>query len=320
MNKELKKHLSLREIGRILEIPPSTVVYYRDRFPKYIPAVKSHSGRWLYPHSSLEIFKTIRQCYRDKWNKDQTETVLAEKFPTVRQTKRPDQVPCTRNEPQEGTEPQMAQNLDNAINKLASALDRQEEVFGQLRRMELKIQALQNDRAQSEEKYKQHIDQLVDEIDRLKAPSNSYRQQNTNHSHRFGKGPGHNILFQPMTVHYPPDRYLGLKDPLGRSLNIDQMIGTIEANAFGPKAVTLTWREHQGVWTMNASLKTPVNNNMQTLRIKVRATRTPKGNEVTEVMDMFIAGQRLSKDELLKFFKLLRAGIAGFDHPESNET
>ena len=30
-------HYSLREIGRMLGIPPSTVVYYRDRFESCLP-------------------------------------------------------------------------------------------------------------------------------------------------------------------------------------------------------------------------------------------------------------------------------------------
>lgn len=310
---DMKKHLSLREVGRLLEIPPSTVVYYRDRFSKYIPAEESPSGRLLYPHTSLEIFRTIRQCYRDKWNKDQTEAVLAEKFPMVRQNRIAGGDAGNLTAANAWFDPQMVDNLNAALNRLASALTRQEEVFDQLRRIELEIETLKQEGLKSEENHRRQIDQLAKVIDQLKANKESSREKGADHFQGVGKEPDKDILCQPLTVHYPPDRYLGLKDQSGVSLSLDQLIQIIRANAVGSKMATLSWRQHRDAWILTASLKTPLNQKEQTICMRVRAIRTPKGNKVTEVVDMDVADQRLSKDELLKFFKLLKTGMSGFD-------
>lgn len=75
-----KKYISLREVGRRLDIPPSTVVYYKDKFAKYIPSEGGGGRRRRYPVEVLEIIRRVREMFNDNWSTEQIERELALKF------------------------------------------------------------------------------------------------------------------------------------------------------------------------------------------------------------------------------------------------
>lgn len=61
MDQEL---LTIKDIARRLDIAESTIKYYRDKFPEYMPAVKV--GRYpKYRPEALEIFQVIAEGYRN---------------------------------------------------------------------------------------------------------------------------------------------------------------------------------------------------------------------------------------------------------------
>ena len=61
MAQETSSFLSLREIGRRLGIPPSTVVYYKDRFARFFPAAGGAGRRRRYPAESMDLIRRIRE-------------------------------------------------------------------------------------------------------------------------------------------------------------------------------------------------------------------------------------------------------------------
>lgn len=74
------QYLSLREVGRRLGIPPSTVVYYKDKYSSFLPSTGGDGRRQKYSVEVLEIFRRIREMYGMNWSTDQIENELTIKF------------------------------------------------------------------------------------------------------------------------------------------------------------------------------------------------------------------------------------------------
>lgn len=71
--------LTIAEIARRLNIPESTVRYYRDRFEKYIPDVGSGRSR-RYQKNALEVFRFIADNMRSNVPVEDVEYALQSRF------------------------------------------------------------------------------------------------------------------------------------------------------------------------------------------------------------------------------------------------
>ncbi len=89
-----------------------------------------------------------------------------------------------------------------------------------------------------------------------------------------------------------------------------QLIETIRSNPSGSRAATFSWQARGGSWTLTAGLNSPGAGKDRKIVLLAKATVTPQGNSVTEVVRMIIEGRELSKEDLLKFFKLYKAGMS----------
>jgi DNA-binding transcriptional MerR regulator len=66
---------TLREIARELNLPESTIRYYRDAFAAYIPTV-GMGRRRRYPAEALELFRTIAAGYSQNLSREEIESNL----------------------------------------------------------------------------------------------------------------------------------------------------------------------------------------------------------------------------------------------------
>ncbi|MFV0421676.1 MerR family transcriptional regulator [Oleidesulfovibrio sp.] len=71
--------LSLREIGRRLDVPPSSIVYYKDRFVRFIPTAGGKGRRLKYPPEAVTLFKEIREMFERNLSAEEIESHLSEK-------------------------------------------------------------------------------------------------------------------------------------------------------------------------------------------------------------------------------------------------
>jgi hypothetical protein len=306
-----KRYISLREIGRSLSIPPSTMVYYRDRFSKFIPFRKNPNGRCKYPTECLEIFKTIRRCFNQKWSWEQIEDELAAHYAIVL-GQYGDPIEYGPNSPAPIADNQaLLKEMTASMGKIASALDQQSVLLAQLHQFRNELSSLRDEKQQADKKYREQIDRLENELDRIKNGhgQETFRQAGSENAQHGTQSPGSDFLTNPLTVHYPPQRYIGIRDNRNAALNLNQLIQTIQSNAYGSKAVAFSWKETGGAWTLTASLKDPNTQKERKIMLQAKATITPQANSVTEVVRMTIEGRELSKDDLLKFFKLYQAEI-----------
>jgi len=315
MKTTFKRYLSLREIGRHLAIPPSTVVYYRDRFSKFIPFRTNPNGRCQYPTECLEIFKTIRRRFNQKRSGDQIEEELAAQYPEV-----PNPwggaLENGADTPSPGADNHLLiQVVTASMDKIANALDRHSALLTQLQNLQHAVNTLREEKQQADKEYREQLGRLKNELDRLKTghqgKTESFRQAQSEHHRQDHQAPDPDFLANPLTVRYPPQRYLGIKDSRNAALNLNQLIEAMRSKASGSKAVAFSWQARGGTWTLTASLNSPDDGKDRKIILQAKATVTPQGNSVTEVVRMVIEGRELSKDDLLKFFKLYKAGMAG---------
>jgi len=76
--------LTLREIAREMNLPESTIRYYRDAFATYIPTV-GLGRRRRYPAESLDLFRIIADGYAQNLSREDIEARLREVTPEVTQ-------------------------------------------------------------------------------------------------------------------------------------------------------------------------------------------------------------------------------------------
>jgi DNA-binding transcriptional MerR regulator len=90
--------LTMAEIARRLDLPESTVRYYRDRFPEFVPAVGEGRARRYRPEA-LEALRTIADAMREGTPAEEVGAALARQYPiTAIDRNQPQQQ--DRNQPQ----------------------------------------------------------------------------------------------------------------------------------------------------------------------------------------------------------------------------
>ncbi len=72
--------LTMAEIARQLNLPESTVRYYRDRFPEFVPAVGDGRGRRYRPEA-LDVLQTIADAMREGTPAEDVAAALARQYP-----------------------------------------------------------------------------------------------------------------------------------------------------------------------------------------------------------------------------------------------
>ncbi len=153
-----RKFISLREVGRQLEIPPSTVVYYKDKFTKYIPSVGGGGRRRRYPVEVLEIFRRIREMFNDNWSTEQIERELALKFSVLMGDQQYDQSneQCARG----GGSSELVQGLGGVLSKMSDVLDSQSLFRSEIRSLRDEVADLRRERDELEKKASERVELL----------------------------------------------------------------------------------------------------------------------------------------------------------------
>jgi DNA-binding transcriptional MerR regulator len=157
---DMMETLTIAEIASRLELPESTVRYYRDRFATYIPVVGKGRGR-RYPGEAVEIFRTIAEGLRSGQTAALVDETLSRLFPRNIETVQTELAQATAAAPQ-----QVAQAMVHVL------FQQQEEI--QAMRLSLEqIQADLNDH------HEQNVSRMAEAFDTLKSHLDVQDNQNT---------------------------------------------------------------------------------------------------------------------------------------------
>lgn len=293
-----KKFISLREVGRQLDIPPSTIVYYKDKFEKYIPSEGGEGRRTRYPVEVLEIFRRIREMFNDNWSTEQIERELALKFSVLLNDQQSEQY-FDQSPSKMGL-----QELAGVLARMSDVLDNQSLFRSEIRSLRDEVAALRAEREAEAGRQKESVRALREEVASLRRRLS-------------GKGEGTSIDFpsaeflsSPLVIRSGGE-FLGVQGKGRKHFSLEAFVQLIERKESGSVAVETSWKRQDGHWVLVVRTDDRESGKEQNIILVARKTVTPSRNTVTEIIRLNIDGNDAPDALLLTLFRQLKTVFNG---------
>lgn len=295
-----KRFISLREVGRRLDIPPSTIVYYKDKFSQFIPSEGGGGRRRRYPVEVLEIFRRIREMFNSNWSTEQIERELALKFSALmgdRSTGQSDgQLYNVRAE-------SFAQDIGAVLSKMSEALEDQSLFRSEIRSLRDEVAELRKERKASEEAYQRQLGELEKQIHELRKVANQSRPDDLSF-------PSNDFLSSPLVI-CSEGEYLGVQGKGRKHFTLKDFVHLIERKVSDSMSVETSWKEQNGAWVLVVKTSDAKKERQQDIVMVSKKTITPSNNVVTEIVRLNIDGNDAPDALLLTLFRQLKSVFNG---------
>jgi len=303
-----KSFVSLREVGRLLDVPPSTIVYYKDKFHRFIPSVGGEGRRRRYPAAVVEIFRRIREMFADNCSVDQIERELVLRFGNLlgdsRFGQEVDQSFDQSAAAGHGVRGSYCPEAGGVLDKIADALENQSLFRSEIRSLRDEVDTLRRERREVEREYAAKVSALEKEITELR------RRMASRASGGGIDFPPADFLSSPLVI-CSEGEYLGVQGKGGRPFSLEDFVRLIERKMSESMDVETTWRRQDGHWVLVVRTEDRPRRREQNIILVSRRTVTPSGNTVTEVTRLNIDGNDAPDALLLTLFRQLRAVFNG---------
>lgn len=297
-----KKYISLREVGRRLDIPPSTVVYYKDKFNQYIPSEGGSGRRCRYPVEVLEIFRRIREMFNDNWSTEQIERELALKFSLLMADQQLDQT-SGRSDGRPlgvGVSEGLSQEIGSVLSKMADVLDNQSLFRSEIRSLRDEVAGLRKERAESESRHVERVHVLEQEILELRRRVKA----------KLASGgidfPPADFLSSPLVIRSGCE-FLGVQGKGQKHFSLEAFVQLIERKVSDSLDVDTSWKRQDGHWVLVIRTVDTERVREQDVVLVSKKTVTPSGNTVTEIIRLNIDGNDAPDALLLTLFRQLKS-------------
>lgn len=285
-----------------MDIPPSTVVYYKDKFAKFIPSEGGGGRRRRYPVEVLEIFRRIREMFNDNWSVDQIEQELALKFSTLMNDQQYDQ----QNDQSYRSEVPnaLAREVGTVLGKLSEALEDQSLFRSEIRSLRDEVATLREERVKAELQYGQQLKKLESEVEDLR------------HQLKYGRMGGNidfpstEFLESPLVI-CSEGEYLGVQGKGRKHFSLKDFVQLIERKMSEALTVATSWNCQGEQWVLNVKTDDSSRGKAQNIILVAQKTITPSMNTVTEIVRLNIDGNDAPDALLLTLFRQLRSVFNG---------
>jgi hypothetical protein len=309
MTNPTKEFLSLREIGRRLNIPPSSVVYYKDRFGRFIPEAGGKGRRKKYPVEAITVFKEIRDMFDKNWSAEQIEETLGHGYESLYKPLHVD--PQRRGEEPQPSPSAFMYELTGALEKISSLLQNQALFRAEIDSLRQELVQLKREKLAVEERYKQTVCLLETEVEKLRAERADIIEQVVERMNR-GKGapktPSELFLSLPLVIKSGQNEYLGVAGKT-KHFSLKEFLRIIKTNAAPDKPVTLSWRRSPASWTLTMSTRDLSSGQRREHIMEVAQTMTPNKNNVVQLTRLTIDGNPVPEPFLLVLFRKIKDGF-----------
>lgn len=301
-----KTYISLREVGRRLGVPPSTIVYYKDRFGKYIPCIGGGGRRRKYPLEAIDIFKKIREMYDKNQPAEQIEQELRhirKKFPgDIQWTDYPFRENMYDSQ-------SLACALNGIMEKMSAFLESQNFLQEEIKNLKTKISLLEKEKERLQDRHHKKISALEEErneLRRKKTEMQRYilkkiRSHNLHHHSR----PTSLFLDLPLVIKSGQGEYLGVSGK-SKKFTLKDLINLIGKNTGAKKTIHMSWNRQGAAWNLNVSSRDKQTGREQNLALFFEEKMTPKKNLVARLTRMSVDGKVVPAPFLLSLFKEIR--------------
>lgn len=291
-----KKYISLREVGRRLDVPPSTIVYYKDKFSKYIPSEGGGTKRRRYPVEVLEIFRRIREMFNNNWSTEQIERELALKFSMLVGGAADQDNDQLYNKGAES----FAHDIGAVLAKMSEALEDQSLFRSEIRSLRDEVAELRKERKASEEMYQRKVDSLEEQIREM------HKRANFKPGAADLDFPSNEFLSSPLVI-CSDGEYLGVQGKGRKHFTLKDFVHLIERKVSDLMSVETSWKAQGENWVLVVRTSDTRKDKNQDIVLVSKKTVTPSNNTVTEIVRLNIDGNDAPDALLLTLFRQLKS-------------
>ncbi|NJB67332.1 DNA-binding transcriptional MerR regulator [Desulfobaculum xiamenense] len=304
--------MSLREIARRLDIPPSTIVSYKDRFAAFLPFVDDGRRR-SYPPAALEIFREIRALSEEQLPASEIERRLALRYAEL----------LARGGGSDGAvcpdAPVLVRVLAGVLEKVTGLLAEQcdaacanEELHREVESLRREVARLRRERAQDVRGDRLKV--LREQIVRLRREKRELEQamlDAVGTAGAAGRTPPTQFMELPLVIRSGRGEFLGVGGRGRRNFTLRKLLALVRRGASGGRSLGVAWTRNEGFWSLSLGFGNGDGEGVRRFVLNIAETLTPRRNIVACLDAMSVDGQDVPAAYLLDFFRRIRTEFVG---------
>ncbi|NDV27301.1 MerR family transcriptional regulator [Desulfovibrio sp. JC010] len=301
--------LSLREVGRRLGIPPSTVVYYKDKYSKFLPSSGDDGRRQKYSVEAVEIFRRIREMYGMNWSTEQIENELSLKFGALVDTINNDQQLINEAGLESSSDMQtVIKGLSSVLGKVSDLLSNQALFQTELRDLREELSTLRTEKRKLSAETNERIMDMAMEIGRLKRDrAELFRLLRAGDTGPDESSfPSSGYLANPLVIRNSEGEYLGVAGKGRKHFSLEDFVKLLENSITSHRSVDLEWKESGGQWVLVIDASESGAATQKKIVLVTEENVTPNNNTVVRIDSMEINGKAVPGALLFSLFKQIR--------------
>ncbi|UZP68719.1 MerR family transcriptional regulator [Desulfovibrio mangrovi] len=302
----VREAYSLREIGRRLDIPPSTISYYKDRFARYIPVAGGQGRRVKYPAEAVILFREIREMFTRNWSAEQVEEQLAAMQHVA--TGVTVEALSFRGDDSLKTK-EFVHDLAGVLDKMSSVLEAQAHFRAEIDLLRDEVAQLRQEKVALISSYESKIAEMDEEIARFRKERADLMGRLINDCCTDGVRadmPDASVISRPLVVKSGGE-FLGVAGK-GKPFSLRDLIALLKRNAGSQKVQRMDWEQEDDVWRLRIETEDESGKGHE-YHMNVAATVTPSKNAVTELREMTVDGEAVPDKFILMLFKTVKDGL-----------
>ncbi|CCO24713.1 conserved protein of unknown function [Maridesulfovibrio hydrothermalis AM13 = DSM 14728] len=295
-------------------IPPSTVVYYKDKFSKFLPSVAGTGRRQKYPVEALEIFGRIREMYGMNWSTEQIENELTIKFGMLIDNIRNDQQLINDAGLESSSEMQtVISGLSSVLGKVSDLLSNQTLFQSEIRDLRDEVSSLRSEKRKLAAETNEQILELAMEVGRLKRDRAELfrllRSSDASAGPDESSFPSVDYLERPLVIMNSEGEYLGVAGKSRKHFSLEDFVKLLENSVHSHRSVDLNWAEQGGQWVLVISASEEDSSQQRKIVLVTEENVTPNNNTVVRIVSMNINDKAVPDALLFSLFKQIREGF-----------
>ncbi|NDV23505.1 MerR family transcriptional regulator [Desulfovibrio sp. JC022] len=304
------QYLSLREVGRRLDIPPSTVVYYKDKYSKFLPSAGGSGRRQKYSVEVVEIFRRIREMYGMNWTTEQIETELSLKFGMLVNSIKNDQQLINGAGLESGSDMEtVIKGLSSVLGKVSDMLSSQALFQTELRDLREEVSTLRSEKRKLSADTNERIMDMAMEIGRLKRDrAELFRilRAGGDSGPDESSFPSSGYLERPLVIRNSEGEYLGVAGKGRKHFSLEDFVTLLENSINSHRSVDLDWKQKGGQWVLVIDASEGQSASQKKIVLVTEENVTPNNNTVVRIDSMEINGKAVPGALLFSLFKQIR--------------
>lgn len=295
--------MSLREIGRRLDIPPSTIVYYKDRFQAHLPHTIGSGRSRRYPEEALAVFASIREMFAKSWPAEQIEAELAANLPESSDAAAPSASASSQRTPDLG-------GLAEALTGLSEDLTERNALKSEIGALRENLDRIVAAQASLEQNLAVREAKLLERMDELGRQNRRLEEMLAESGQTSpADGPPKSLLSLPLVIKSDQGEYLGVSDG-AKSFSLEDFLGVVEKGGKKHRITGMEWGKHQNLWRLTIHSVNAANKKTHEHVLETESLVTPKKNRVMRLASLRIDGQATPQPLLLLLFRKIKDGFA----------